>query len=67
MTDNSLSELDMNNVQIHDGSGLNNNQNSSGIMVSVIEFYNKNKFIIYSVLSLIYLLFFIIMGIFVFV
>ena len=29
MTDNTLSESDMNNVQIQDGSGLNNDQNSS--------------------------------------
>ena len=67
MAENSLSESSTNNVQIRDGSGSNNDQKSSGIMDSVMEFYNKNKFIIYSVLSLIYLLFFIIMGIFVFV
>ncbi len=50
MTDNSLSESGTNNVQIQDGSGSNNDQKSSGIMDSVMEFYNENKFIIYCVL-----------------
>ena len=57
MTDNSLLESGVNNVQIQDGSRLNNDQHLSGVMGSVIKFYNKYKFIIYCVLLLIYLLF----------
>ena len=50
MAENSLSESSTNNAQIRDGSGSNNDQKSSGIMDSVMEFYNENKFFIYCVL-----------------
>jgi hypothetical protein len=36
MTDNSFMESGINNVQIQDDSGLNNDQSSSGIIVSII-------------------------------